>query len=354
MRFALIGLGNAARWLHLPAIRALAGSEVVGGADPSPEQREAWRQLEAGPAYESPDALLEKTRPEVVVIATPPASHAALTRASLLAGAHVVCEKPFVETVEEAEDILTLSRASGRFVVVNQEFRYMTIFSSLLSVIGEKRYGRPVFMQVTQHMNLPPWDEPVAWRAAMPNRTLFEGGVHIVDLIYACLGRRPERVFAVTSSGLDTSRHADAIHLVTMDFGEGLLAQIIINRLSPTGTRYIELRLDCEEASLRASHGGRAYVQIGVKRAQRPGLRVDFGLEGMSWAERGERRQVLGRNPRGATAQATRLLYADAFDHIGRGEEPPTSAVAARDTLEIIEAAYRSASLGEPVDLKNG
>lgn len=333
----------------MPAVRSLPGSQVVGGADPSRDSRTAWRQLEAGPAFDSFEELLDRTSPDVVVVATPPDSHAAFCLAALDAGAHVVCEKPFTETVEEAEEILRRAAEAGRMVVVNQEFRYMPIYSCIPPLIGAPGYGKPVFLHVTQFMDLAPWDENVAWRAAMPHRTLFEGGVHIVDLIYAYMGGLPQRVFAMTSSGLDTTRRADAIHLVSLDFGDGRLAQITIDRLSKTGTRYLDLRLDCEQASIRASHGGRAYLRVGIKRAERAGLRVDFGLEGLAWVERGEHRKILARNPRGSTVKATGLLYRDAFGHLERGEIPPTAGQQARDTLMIIEAAYESARTGRAV-----
>src|SRR5205807_4246396 len=135
----------------------------------------------------------------------------------------------------------------------------------------------------------------------MPDRALFEGGVHLVDLLQMVVGRPPVSVFSAASSGLDQRRNADAIHLVTLDYGEGLLGQITIDRLCPAGTRYVDLRVDCESSSIRSSFGGRAFVQIGVKRAQRPGLRVDFGPEGLAWIERGLHRQVLSRNRRHAT-----------------------------------------------------
>ena len=92
----------------------------------------------------------------------------------------------------------------------------------------------------------------------MPNRTLFEAGCHLVDLLLDLFGEVPAAVYARHTSGLDQTRNADAIHLVVLEFSGGRLAQITIDRLCRAGTRYIELRADCEEASLRASHGGRA------------------------------------------------------------------------------------------------
>ncbi len=351
MRIAFIGLGAAARDLHLPAARSVDGVEIIGGADPAETARSAWTAETSSPTFADAGALLHDTRPELVVIATPPDTHAANAIAALEAGAHVLCEKPFVETVEEAEAVLAAAQHAGREVMVNHQYRFMPIFAGVAPLLGTRRIGRPLLVQATQLMHLPPWDEPVAWRAAMSHRTLFEGGVHIVDLVHWYFGRMPVSVAAHTSSGFDPSHDADAIHLVTLDYGDGALAQITINRLARTGTRYIDLRLDCEEASIRASYGGRAYVRLGLKRAEQPGVRLDFGLEGLAWVERGSRRKVVARNARGATAGATGALYQATIEALRAGRRPPTHASAARDTLRIINAAYESAENGAVVRL---
>jgi predicted dehydrogenase len=354
MRVGFVGLGFATRSLHVPAIASLPSAVIVGGVDPAPEQTAAWHELGAGPVHDSLDELLELGRPDVIVVATPPDSHAALCIQALEAGVDVMCEKPFVATVDEADAVLAVADRTGRWVAVNQEFRYMPIFAETAKRVGTPRVGRPVFVHCTQFMDLAPWDEPVAWRAAMPDRALFEGGVHLVDLLHLLVGRHPRAVFAAMSSGLDPVRRADAVDLVTFDYGDGLLAQITINRLSKSGTRYVDLRVDCEAASLRASYGGRAFVRLGMKRAEVPGIRIDFGPEGLAWIERGLRRRVIARNARGATVKATQALYEATFAAVGRGVLPPTDAHLARETLRVIEAAYRSARTGERVELTPG
>lgn len=351
MRFGFVGLGFAAEWLHRPAVRALPAAQIVGGTDLDPARRAAWQALEPSPVFDDVHAMLEATTPDVVVVSTPPGAHAAGCIAAVEAGAHVICEKPFVETLAQADEVLAAAARTSRRIAVNQEFRYMPIFRSVGAAIGTAGVGAPVFLHCTQFMDLPPWDEAVPWRAAMPHRSLFEGGVHLVDLFHMLAGRLPTSVFAATSSGLDPARVADAIHLVTLDYGDGLLGQITVDRLCRAGTRYVDLRVDCEEASLRASFGGRAFVQLGVKRAQRPGLRVEFGPEGLAWSERGLRRRTLARNPRRATQAATAALYRDATGAFGRGVDPPTSGTVARETLRIIEASYRSAESREPVEV---
>lgn len=351
MRFGFIGLGHAAQWLHLPSVRGVVGSSLVGGVDLSPERRSAWAGLDAGPAFETVDELLTTAEPDIVVVAGPPVMHAEACIAAMQAGAHVICEKPFAETVAQADAVLEAAATTGRQIAVNQEFRYMPIFDALASQVASGTCGAPIFMHVVQLMDLAPWDEDVPWRAAMSHRTLFEGGVHLVDLMYHVLGRLPIRVTSTISSGLDPARDADAVHLVTLDFGQGLLGQITINRLCKAGTRYADVRLDCEDASVRASYGGRAFVQVGIKRAQRPGIKAEFGAEGLAWVERGLTRKTLARNSRHATVRATGMLYQHAVPALLAGKEPPVSGRVARETLRVIEAAYRSADEGRPVAL---
>ena len=351
MRIGYVGLGWAARSFHLPALKRVAGAEAVGGADSSPDQRASWERETGLPGFASLEELLDRGRPDVVVVATPPDSHAELCLRALAGGVHVICEKPFVSTLDEADRVLDAATAAGRHVAVNHEFREKPIFKALVERIGSQDVGRLVFCQIWQLMNLAPWDEPVAWRAAMPNRTLFEGGVHLVDLLLVLYGEKPGAVSARHSGGLDHERDADAIHLLTLEFPGRRLAQITINRLCPAGTRYVEVRADCEHASLRASLGGRALVQIGKKRAERTGIRFDVGSGGLAWLERGLDRTTLARNPRDAGVFGTARLLEQILGAFDERREPPSSGREARDVLAVIEAAYRSAATGERVEL---
>ena len=191
MRFGLVGLGWAARGYHLPALSTVPNAEIVGGVDADEAQRSAWTERTGAPAFASLEELLAATRPDVVVVGTPPDSHAALCISALQGEAHVICEKPFVSTVEEADMVLAAAADAGRYVAVNHQYREKPIFSAVKERIGAPDVGRLVFCQLWQLMDLPPWDEKIPWRAAMPNRTLFEGGVHLVDLLLHLYGALP-------------------------------------------------------------------------------------------------------------------------------------------------------------------
>jgi predicted dehydrogenase len=350
MRFAFAGLGTATRSLHLPALARIDAAEPMAGCDPALEARERFERETGLGTYEDVTEMVAGAKPDVVVVATPPDSHAELCLEALGAGAHVLCEKPLATSVAEADRILTGAERAGRSVAVHHGFREQPIFRALRERIGSDGVGEMRFCQVWQLLSLAPWDEPAGWRAAAPHRSLLEGGVHLVDLMLVLFGERPEAVSAQRSAG-GHEAEADAVVLLTLEFSGGRLGQLTLDRLSRGGDRYAEVRADCDLASLRASWGGRALLEAGKKRAGRAGLRLQLAGGGIAWEERGLRRKTLARDPRRPELAGTEALLRKLIAAIESGTEPPSSAREARTTLEVIEAAYRSAASGERVVL---
>ena len=353
IRVAFAGLGRAARLYHVPSLRRIEHATIVGGFDMVVATRASWERETGTPAVAGLDELFEAARPDVVVVASPPDSHADLCVHCLSAGVDVIVEKPFTETVSDADRVVEAAAAAGRRVAVNHQFVQAPIFRAVVDAARSGEYGRLAFGQVWQLMDLAPWDEPTVWRAGMARRTLLEGGVHLVYLLVELFGESPIAVTAQHSSGHHQDPEADAVQLVTLEFSGGRLGQITIDRLCKGGTRYLEMRGDCERGSLRASLGGRAVLQIGRKRAERTGLRLDLGAGGIAWAETGLRRRTLARSPRDMTARATEEVLRGALDAFRRGVEPPSSGHAAREIIAVIEAAYRSAETGARVTLED-
>ena len=257
MRCAVIGLGWAADSFHLPALQGTPGVEVVGGCDTDAERRDRFVAKTGAPAFDTTAELFERARPDAVVVATPPDSHRALCLEALAAGAHVICEKPFVETVEDADAVLAAAATAGRQVAINHQYREKPIFRAVRDRIGTKDVGRLVFMPVhaADGSRAVGRAGRVAAGDAEPDPLRGRRAPRRPDADHD--GEPPVAVYARSSSGLDGTRAADAIHLVLLEFPGGRLAQITIDRLCKAGTRYVELRADCEHASLRASYGGR-------------------------------------------------------------------------------------------------
>ncbi|MES2125022.1 MAG: Gfo/Idh/MocA family oxidoreductase [Gemmatimonadota bacterium] len=344
MRVAVIGLGSAGTTLHLPALAGLPGLESVG-VDVNAERRAAAAATFGIPVFESLEALLAAGPPDVVVVGTPPDSHAEYCLRAFEAGANVICEKPFVSSLAEADQVLEAARAAGRRIALNHDFREMPIFRAVRDAVSSGETGSLVFAQVWQLMDMPPWAEP-GWRGQMLQRTLHEAGVHLVDFLMALFGERPVAVDARTSTCGVREGETDAVALVTLEFSRGRLAQVTQNRLCKGETQYFEVRADTERASVRASFGGRARVMAGLFRSTRPSVRVEYGVSGMAWRERAGKREFLARNPKDPGMIATRNLFRQTLQAFADGSEPPVSGEVARDVLAVIAAAYRSAATG--------
>lgn len=351
---ALVGLGAAASTLHLPALAAIPSATVVGACDLDAARRALVARKWKVPVFVDFDDMLSQSKPDVVVIGTPPDSHAGFCRRSLAAGAHVICEKPFVSSLQEADRVIDAAAAAGRRIALNHEFREMPIFRALRDALDGTRsatgLGEPIFAQVWQLMDLPPWAEP-GWRGQMLQRTLYEAGVHLVDFLMALFHEKPISVSATVSTCGVRDAHTDAVALVTLEFSRGRLAQIVQNRLCKGETQYFEVRAETGAASLRASFGGRARLTAGLHRSSRPHLRLDYGISGLAWKEVGNRRTLLARNPRDPGMVATRDVFRKTFEAFRTGGEPPASAQDGRDVLEVLAACYHAAATGRRIRL---
>lgn len=348
MRVAVVGLGNAGTTLHLPALAGLPGVTAVGAMDLDAGRRSAAHTRFGVPVFDDFDLLLSESRPDVVMIGTPPDSHADYCLRSFAAGAHVLCEKPFVASLTEADQVLAAATTAGRRIALNHEFREMPIFRAVRDAVDGGETGSLVFAQVWQLMDLPPWAEP-GWRGQMLQRTLYEAGVHLVDFLIALFGELPVSVDARTSTCGVREGETDAVALVTLEFSRGRLAQITQNRLCKGETQYFEVRADTERASVRASFGGRARLLAGMFRSPRPSLRFEYGVSGMAWRERAGKREFLARNPKDPGMVATRSVIERTLRAFADGSEPPASGEAGRDVLAVIAAAYHSANTGTRV-----
>src|SRR5262245_51617754 len=107
----LIGYGYAGRTFHAPLIRATAGLELALVGSSRPDRVRA--DLIDVAIVPSPDEVCAAPSIELVVIATPNDTHAPIATMALRGGKHVVVDKPFTVTLDEARQLTSLARASG-------------------------------------------------------------------------------------------------------------------------------------------------------------------------------------------------------------------------------------------------
>ena len=354
IRTAILGLGGVAERIHIPACRAVNGLELVGACEPVPERREQMQARFKLPAvYPDAQTLLEKEKPELVLIGTPPDSHRELCLLALSHGAHVVCEKPFMLSVAEADEVIAAAERQRRALAVNTQYRYMATYSRTRERLARGEFGRLYFLQCWQQMFHPPVFEKIKWRAELKQSTLFEFGAHALDLICFFYDALPVAVNAVIPA-VRREYDSDVLVQMTLYFPDDRLATVALNRVSHAPERYLEMRLDCEQASLRLSLGGVARLSGTIARYQgrnSPSLRYSFVKGGEARAEVGGRSVVIAQEADMAFASATAAHLRDFLLEMREPAPANSRARHAREILRLVFAGYESARKRAVVNL---
>ena len=339
----LFGLGGAAERLLLPACQQIDEVEAVAGSDPDATRRQ-WAESKYGiRTYASAGELLQRERPAIVLIGTPPDSHFDLARLALEAGAHVFLEKPFTETVEQADALIALARERGKLLAVNTQYRYMEIYRRTRERLAAGDFGRLYGIQVWQQMFHPADVDGPAWRRAMRRATLYEFGGHALDLLCYLFDAQPNAISSLMPR-VREDFHSDVLVQATLKFPEDRIASVWLNRVSHAPLRYLEMRLDCERASIRISLGGVARVALDW--AGRPRLRTSLVKGGEAREERDGRSRVFAKMRGQAFLPATVAHLEEFVERIRGGSTGLTAAESARTVLRTSLAGYESAEAG--------
>lgn len=141
-RFLIVGAGSIGR-RHLQVL-AERGDIELGFHDAWPEARAAAHQLvPAAVGFDTLAAALA-WRPLIVVICTPNAQHRAVAEASFAAGAHVLCEKPIADTLEDGRAMAAAAAAHGKVLAVGYSERFRPALAHICQAVAAGELGTVV------------------------------------------------------------------------------------------------------------------------------------------------------------------------------------------------------------------
>lgn len=196
---AVIGSGFIGP-VHVEALRRL-GINVLGVLDATPElSEEAARHMALPQAYTSLEALLSDERVQVVHITTPNRLHFEMTSAALMAGKHVMCEKPLAMNSVESARLVQLAKERGLAAAVNYNIRFYPLCLEARDMVARGDVGEvySVCGSYVQDWLFYPTD--YNWRVLAEEggqlRAVADIGTHWLDLMHAITGLEVEAVFA--------------------------------------------------------------------------------------------------------------------------------------------------------------
>ena len=261
LRCALIGFGNAGRNFHAPVMAAVPGLELTAIVSSQPAAvHAAWPGV---PVLAAPAQAFADPNIELVIIASPNDSHHALARAALLAGKHVLVDKPCTVTLAETEDLLALAQAQGRVLTVYQSRRFDADFLSLKQVMQQGQLGRLVHFESRYDRFKPQVLD--RWRDNdVPGAGLWlDLGSHLLDQCLVLLGV-PDALLLDLAAQRDGAQVHDCFHVQLRydSLQPGLRAVLHAGSLVPAGSprfavhgtrgSFIKHGMDTQEDALKA------------------------------------------------------------------------------------------------------
>jgi len=138
----LLAYGMSGKVFHAPFISTHPGFNFVAVTERN--QKQAITDYPSVISYDSLEAVLADETIELVIINTPNYTHFEYAKKALLAGKHILVEKPFTATVAQAEELFALAKSLGKKALVYQNRRYDSGFNAVKKVIESGQLGKLV------------------------------------------------------------------------------------------------------------------------------------------------------------------------------------------------------------------
>ena len=190
LRVAVAGLGFGEA-VHLPALRTCPHTTPVALWHPRAERLEQACRVTELPGHSHFEALLADPQVEAVVIATPPGPRFELARQALLAGKHLMLEKPVALQAGQIEELQRLAIQQGCCVAVDFEYRAVPLFQQLQAVLQRGELGELVLVKLDWLMgSRADASRPWSWysQAGAGGGVLGALGTHAFDLLHWLVG----------------------------------------------------------------------------------------------------------------------------------------------------------------------
>jgi len=269
IKTALVSFGMSGRVFHAPFIHLNPNFILAGAWERSSKNIQA-----AYPdvtSYDSYEAILNDPTIDLVVVNSPNDTHYAYTKQALLAGKHVVVEKSFTVTVEEAEELTALALQQQKILTVYQNRRFDADFLTIQKLIAENKIGSLLDVQISYERYRTTLSPKVHKEQPTPGAgVLLDLGPHLVDQAIQLSGM-PTSIFAdvrITRSVSLVDDYFTLIlyyptHRILLTSGMVFMQQGPGYKIYGTKGCFIKNRSDVQEDLLLAGHkpGGKNWGQ---------------------------------------------------------------------------------------------
>jgi predicted dehydrogenase len=216
LRIAIVGCGKIAD-AHASQIQRIPGCEMVGACDREElMSKQICERFPIKAAFRDLDDLINKARPQVIHITTPPQSHFEIARRCLEQGCHVYVEKPFTLNTNEAQELIGIAERTGLKITVGHDDQFRHVARRARQLVKEGFLGgQPLHMESHYCYEL---DERSNYAKAL-----------LSDKKHWVRGLPGQLLHNIISHGIARIAeylHTDAPHIVTCGFTSPLLSEM--------------------------------------------------------------------------------------------------------------------------------
>ena len=199
LKAGVVGIGFIGA-VHVEALKRIGQVEVAAICSSSPNGQDKANQMGVSKCYSSYDDLVNDPDIDCIHICTPNSMHYDQAKKALLAGKHVVCEKPLTTTVEEAEELISLAGEKKLVHSTNFNMRFYPLRFELRSLIASNELGEIYSINGSYEQDWLFYDTDYSWRLETElsgsSRAVADIGSHWLDLMEFVTGERVESVLA--------------------------------------------------------------------------------------------------------------------------------------------------------------
>ncbi|CAK47149.1 hypothetical protein ASPNIDRAFT_54874 [Aspergillus niger ATCC 1015] len=351
----IVGYGFSAKTFHIPFIQEVPQFKIAAVVQRTPKPDDDAEKDHPGiKSYRTTEEMVKDEGLQVVVITTAPDSHYALAKLALENGKHVVCEKPFTPTTQEADELVALAKKQNKLLAVYQNRRWDADFVTLSKLVKNGSLGRVVEFEThfDRHRPQEPSPDVSKWKnKVIPGGSaIYDLGAHLLDQAVHLLGK-PERVtgFIGSQREVNTSGFEDSF-TVLLHYPKGVLVTAKAGVVSPEEEQlrfwvrgekgsFKKFHLDVQEEQLKAgvkpgdSGYGREpserYGTLTTIQDGKPVKEVMPTVEPPTWTE----------------------YYRKLARALGGEGDLPASGAEAREVIRLIELAQESSKQGKTLDV---
>lgn len=340
LSFALVGCGRiSARHAALLGSKQIKGATLSAVCDIAEDKARAVGEKYNVPAYQDYHEMMERHRPDVVVVLTESGNHARHTIDLARYSAHIMVEKPMALRLSDADAMIAAcDRAGVRLFVVKQN-RFNVPVMKLREAIDSERFGKMVMGTVRVRWSRPQaYYDQDAWRGtwAMDGGVLTNQASHHVDLLEWMMGDVAS-VYAMTRTAL-VDIEAEDTAVVAVRFRSGALG--IIEATTATRPKDLEGSISILGENGTVEIGGFAVNQMKTWAftESQPGderVMTDFSV-----------------NPPNVYGFGHEAYYNHVVQALREQGKNLVDGLEGRRSLELINAIYESVETGREVALR--